>query len=500
MVNLLNTFFNRLTNFSYFFVRIFYDSFFLILTFLIFFNIQNFFETDVNSSYANFIIFFSFFFGLFVHNVIIFHYKLNLFAKTLCIFFTNLIIFAFFITPPNFQILFKFFLIYSIFLSLPRFFADSNIAGSDKIFRKIVNNKGPILVIGGAGYIGSHLVEILLKNKNKVRVLDNFMYSGSSLDMHRNDKNLEIVKGECTDYSVLIPAMDGCSAVIHLAGLVGDPACAVDANLTRYTNILSTRLTFLASSAMGIQKFIFASSCSVYGVSDIKVDEKSKLNPVSLYAETKIDSENELLKLGKNSSTSVTILRFATVFGHSHRPRFDLVANIFSSNIANGKDINVYGPQQWRPFIHVYDIAKAIQIVIEAKDSLVRNQIFNVGDDDLNMTLGDLARRIFENYNKTSNKKNKTNKTNKTKINFIDGNKSDMRNYMVSFEKINKVLNFKATRTVESGSMEIIDNFYKSVYGNPKSIKYSNYLMTKKYLKVYNKKKSSFESIPIYHV
>ena len=495
MVRWINSIFERLINFSYLYIRLFYDLFFLVFSFLIFFNINNFFIIDINTNYTNYIIFISFVIGLILYNIIFSYFNVNFFVKITFIFLMNVITCSIFITQDNHQSLIKFCLIYSILLILPRFFTHENISGSNKIMRKIANHKGPILIVGGAGYIGSHLVEILLNNNKKVRVLDNFMYGDSSLKKFLKNKNLEIIKGECTNYSTLIPAMDSCSTVIHLAGLVGDPACTVDDNLTKYTNILSTKLAFLAANSIGVERFIFASSCSVYGVSDKKVNEKSKLNPVSLYAETKIDSEKELLKLGKSSSTSVTILRFATVFGHSLRPRFDLVGNIFALNVASGKDINVFGPQQWRPFIHVYDIARAIQIVINAKKNIVKNEIFNVGDDNLNMTLGELANRTYDAAVKRFPKKNI-----KSKINLIDGDKADMRNYMVSFKKIKDQLNFTMTKTIELGASEIIINFDNKIYGNPKSSKFSNLLTTKKYLEVYNKKKIKFESIPIYYV
>lgn len=493
MVKLLNSVLNKLSSFSYDYVKYSYDIFFLILNFLIFFNIKSFFVTDFNSIYPNSYLFALLFLSIFIHNKLILFLNLNFLSKVFCIFMSNALILIFFLEPGNFQVLIKFFFVYSTFLALPRFFADESIIGNDKIFRKIVNNKGPILIIGGAGYIGSHLVRILLEDNKKVRILDNFMYGDKSLEKLKKNKNLQIIKGECTDYSVLIPAMDGCYAVVHLAGLVGDPACAIDPNLTRYTNILSTRLTFIASNSMGIQRFIFASSCSVYGISDKKVNENSKLNPVSLYAKTKIDSENELLKLGKSSSTSVTILRFATVFGDSPRPRFDLVANIFAANVAKNKDINVYGPNQWRPFIHVLDVAKAVQKVAYAKESLVKNEIYNVGDDNLNSTLGNLAKVVYKNSIFKGNSK-------KNKINLIDGKEIDMRNYMVSFEKIRRKLKFKASISLEEGTFEIIDNFNKKIYKDPSHISYSNYLTTQKYLKKFNKKKINFESIPIFHV
>ncbi|MBC8167390.1 MAG: NAD-dependent epimerase/dehydratase family protein, partial [Bryobacteraceae bacterium] len=228
-----------------------------------------------------------------------------------------------------------------------------------------VNVRGPILVIGGAGYIGSHTVEQLLKNGYSVRVLDKLMYGDDSLREFRPHPQFEFIEGDATDIRKLTLAMRNASAVIHLAGLVGDPACAVDPEFTRHTNIVATRMAKDVAEALGVHKFVFASSCSVYGVTDEEVDELAQLNPVSLYAQTKIDSEQELLTAGRDDFF-VTILRFATVFGHSRRPRFDLVGNLFTAQAVTDGLITVVGPDQWRPFVHVRDLARALVMVIKA--------------------------------------------------------------------------------------------------------------------------------------
>src|SRR5262249_7356476 len=150
----------------------------------------------------------------------------------------------------------------------------------------------------------------------------------------------EVVEGDATDIMKLTEAMSGVSSVVHLAGLVGDPACAVDRSFTRHTNVIATRMLKEVAISMGVPRFVFASSCSVYGASEEEVEETSPLNPVSLYAVTKIDSERELQSL-IDETFCVTILRFATVFGHSRRPRFDLVANLFTAQAFNDGRITV---------------------------------------------------------------------------------------------------------------------------------------------------------------
>lgn len=198
----------------------------------------------------------------------------------------------------------------------------------------ISNSKGPILVIGGGGYIGTHVVEQLLESGYSVRILDRFVFGKKVISDLLKNKNLEIIEGDISDLVALSRALQGVSAVVHLAGLVGDPACAVDENMTLHINIASTRVVKEMSKAFKVPHFIFASSCSVYGASDEVMNEGSSLNPVSLYAKTKIDSEQEILN-DKTADFNPTILRFATVFGHSRRPRFDLVTNLFTAQAYN---------------------------------------------------------------------------------------------------------------------------------------------------------------------
>ncbi|TMA99487.1 MAG: NAD-dependent epimerase/dehydratase family protein [Deltaproteobacteria bacterium] len=194
----------------------------------------------------------------------------------------------------------------------------------------VANRHGPVVVLGGAGYIGSHTVDLLLRHGYEVRVLDRLMYGRDPIAEFIDHPRFELIEGDVTEITKLTRAARNASAVIHLAGLVGDPACAVDVDFTRHTNIVATRMAKEVAQSLGVYRFLFASSCSVYGVSDTEVDERSALNPMSLYAHTKIDSERELLYAVRDDFF-VTVLRFATVFGHSRRPRFDLVANLFTA-------------------------------------------------------------------------------------------------------------------------------------------------------------------------
>lgn len=353
---------------------------------------------------------------------------------------------------------------------LPRIFLNFNSRIKTGFLSSAIKQRGPVLVVGGGGYIGSHVVEQLLLAGYAVRVLDRFIYGRSALAEFEQQPNFEIIDGDTTDIMRLTSAMSGASAVVHLAGLVGDPACSVDPEFTRHTNVIATRMLKEVALSLGVPRFVFASSCSVYGASDEVVDERSDLNPVSLYAQTKIDSERELLS-GVDESITPVILRFATVFGHSRRSRFDLVANLFSAQAFVDGKILVTGEQQWRPFVHVRDLARAVVSVIKAPEHLVRAQIFNVGDERLNMTIGQLAERV----------KNLASAYRSVEI-VTQNNVADRRNYKVGFSKIQRVLGFRAETLIDQGIKEILENFKLGSYNHYRSESYSNLEMTKKAL------------------
>ena len=152
---------------------------------------------------------------------------------------------------------------------------------------------GPVLVVGGGGYIGTHVVEQLLAEGWRVRVLDRLLFGKAPLQDFFGNPRFELVEGDATDILKLIEAMQGASAVVHLAGLVGDPACAVDGRFTRHANVFATRLVKKAARSLGVRRLVFASSCSVYGINPAEVNETSEVNPVSLYARTKVERSEE---------------------------------------------------------------------------------------------------------------------------------------------------------------------------------------------------------------
>ena len=204
----------------------------------------------------------------------------------------------------------------------------------------IARKERKILVIGGAGYIGSAVVKLFLNNNIKVRILDIMMFGDKAIEDVKNSENLEIIEGDLRKISDVAKAMKGATDVIHLGGLVGDPACAIDEKLTIDINLMSTNMIIQLAKTNNINKFIFASTCSVYGESDEVLNENSNLNPLSLYAKSKIASENVLLNSSDNEFHPI-IIRFGTIYGLSGRIRFDLVVNLLTAKAYKDKCYNI---------------------------------------------------------------------------------------------------------------------------------------------------------------
>ena len=296
-----------------------------------------------------------------------------------------------------------------------------------------------VLVVGGAGYIGSIVTRRLLHLGHKVRVFDALFYGADSMAGIVSDPNYELVIGDTRSTPAVDAAMTGIDAVIHLGELVGDPACALEPHTTRAINRDATRRVAELARDHGVRRFLYPSSCSVYGASDAIVDEGSPLNPVSLYAEMKVEAEHLLDNLQDDNFETVT-LRLATVFGYSPRPRFDLVVNLLAARALVDGRITVHGGDQWRPFVHVADVAAALSMFLEAPAELVAGRTFNVGSDTLNHTISEVASLVER----------------LTPQSFIEVVPiDDHRNYRVSFGRICTELGFVPARTVTSGIAEI---------------------------------------------
>src|SRR5262249_46220608 len=194
----------------------------------------------------------------------------------------------------------------------------------------------------------------------------------------RNHPNFELIVGDCRNIQDVVKSMQRVDSVIHLAAIVGDPACEQDRASALEINYAATRMLVEVAKGHGVRRMLFASSCSVYGATEIEMDENSAVQPISLYGHTKVDSERALLEAASDTFHP-SILRFATVFGLGYRPRFDLVVNLLTAKARQEGVITIYNGEQWRPFIHVRDLVEATVQVMEAPLALVGGQVLNVG-------------------------------------------------------------------------------------------------------------------------
>jgi len=324
-------------------------------------------------------------------------------------------------------------------------------------------NGKSILVTGGAGYIGSVLARLLLENGYRVRVLDSLMFGGEPILDLLNHPNFEFIKGDVRNEEDVTKALQNVYAVAHLAAIVGDPACAQQPDLARSTNLEGSKNLYRLANKYGVERFVFASTCSNYGKMDDPnsyVTETSKLAPVSLYAESKVATEQFLLEQPKSNVCLPTCLRFSTVYGLSLRPRFDLTVNEFAKEMALGRELVVFGEQFWRPYCHVVDLARSVIAVIEAPAKKVAFEVFNVGDTK-------------ENYQKQMIVNEVTKQLPGAKVKYVSKNE-DPRDYRVGFEKIKERIGFNITKTVPEGIAQIIKAVKEGFILNPDDAKYRN--------------------------
>lgn len=315
-----------------------------------------------------------------------------------------------------------------------------------------------ILVTGGAGYIGSMLVPMLLAKGDRVRVLDSLLHGGQSLLGAWAHPCFEFRLGDIRDLDTVRDALEGVDAVVHLAAIVGDPACAREPESARAVNLDASLALLDASKRAGVSRFVFASTCSNYGrMADAEqyVDERSELRPISLYAETKVAVERAMLDDGDGRMCK-TLLRFATVFGVSPRMRFDLTVNEFTLDLLTKRHLVVFGEQFWRPYIHVRDAARAVDTVLSSPGERVYNEVFNVGSTGENYQKQQLV-ALMRPYAPDAS------------VEFVH-RKEDPRDYRVCFAKIKERLGFEVTRNVRSGIDEVACLVASGVirdYGSP---------------------------------
>ena len=319
-----------------------------------------------------------------------------------------------------------------------------------------------VLVTGGAGYVGGLVVQELLEAGRDVRVLDVLLHGQEEIATELEGKGVEVVRGDVRDPEARRAALRGSEAVVHLAAIVGDPACARDPELSHAVNVEGSHGLGNDAEELGVERLVFASTCSNYGrMADptVPIDESGELQPVSLYAEQKVGIERALLNGGPRRLVP-TCLRFATVYGVGPRMRFDLTVNEFTRDLWAGRTLDVFGERFWRPYVHVADAARAVRTVLEAPAEQVAGEVFNAGHSDENYRKLDLVEII-------------TRRLGRGEVSYVHRDE-DPRDYKVSFEKIRSVLGFEPRMRVPDGIDEIVAALEDGRFGDPFDGRFSN--------------------------
>ena len=319
-----------------------------------------------------------------------------------------------------------------------------------------------ICVTGGAGYLGALATGDLLAAGHEVTVLDSLLHGQHAVAAELAGLGARIVEGDVRDAAARRAALAGSAAVVHLAAIVGDPACARRPALSRAVNVDAGRALAHDVRLLRIRRLVFASTCSNYGrTGDDRwlVDETAPLRPVSLYAEQKVTIERELLER-RDGGPAVTCLRFATVYGVAPRMRFDLTVNEFTRDLWAGRRLDVFGEQFWRPYVHVGDAAAAIRRVIEAPRERVAGRVYNVGRSDENHRKLDLVELIVARLGRGD-------------VRYVH-RAEDPRDYRVSFERIRAELGFVPTRRVPDGVEEVVAALEAGRFDDPFAHRYAN--------------------------
>ncbi|MGA2813050.1 MAG: NAD-dependent epimerase/dehydratase [Candidatus Acidiferrum sp.] len=309
---------------------------------------------------------------------------------------------------------------------------------AERTVQKLTPVQAPVLVLGGAGYVGSWLVGRLLESGQRVRVLDSAIYGLGAIQNLLDHPNLEFLHGDCRNIQDVVKAMRGISSVVHLAAIVGDPACELDRKTTIEINYAATRMLVEIAKGHGVERFLFASSCSVYGATDELMDENSQVEPISLF----------------------------------------LSARAYQDRV-----ITIYNGQQWRPFVHVKDLAEAIILLLRAPVHSVSGEIFNIGDNRLNHTLdevGNVIKEIFPG----------------TRVEAVEN--SDRRNYRVNFNKIRDRVAFHSRYSLADGVREIKLAFESNQIVDYKDVKFSNLVFLREWGSPENKSDFDAEIMAVF--
>jgi len=299
-----------------------------------------------------------------------------------------------------------------------------------------------ILVTGGAGYVGSNLIPELIKDGHYVKCLDRFFFGADFLSSSEFDGRLELIKTDIRWFDPKI--LEDIDLVFDLAALSNDPVGELNPEKTHEINHLGRTRVATESKRAGVKQYVLASSASIYGQQEQIASETSVVHPITAYSKANRNAEIDTLKLHDNTFC-VSVLRFSSLYGISPRMRFDISVNEMVLNLFKNSKIVVRGKNNQRPFLHVRDAVLAYQLIINADFDKIGGEIFNVGDESQNYSIGKLAEII----------KNSIDIESKLEL----GDNVDHRSYAASFEKIRNILNYKPTSTLRDGSLEI----YKSL-------------------------------------
>lgn len=316
-----------------------------------------------------------------------------------------------------------------------------------------------IVVTGGGGYVGWHLCRLLLERGYDVHVLDDILFGRKVIDDFRGNSRFIFQQGDVRNIADLATAFEHADSVIHLAAVVGDPACDKNAEFTRLVNVESSKTVVDLANRFQIERMIFASSCAVYGAAspEILLNEGSYVNPVSLYAETRIISEKIILSGCQGPIP--TALRLATAYGFSKRMRFDLAVNCMTLKALTEGRVQVLGGKQYRPFIHCEDAARAFVKVLESPKEKVDREAFNVGSAAQNLRIDQLGEIVAQ--------------TLEVPVEVIPQREDD-RTYRVDFSKIHLLLGYQAQREIPESVLEIKAAFELGEFDDWKEDRYYN--------------------------
>jgi nucleoside-diphosphate-sugar epimerase len=323
-----------------------------------------------------------------------------------------------------------------------------------------------VTVTGGAGYVGACVVEELIAHGHELRVLDVLLHGQDGVARDLEALGARIVRADIRDGEARREAIEGAQALVHLAAIVGDPACARDPEESQAVNVGASRALVEDVAALAVERLVFASTCSNYGrMADptVPIDETGELAPVSLYAEQKVGIEQALLT-GAPAGVEATCLRFATVYGAAPRMRFDLTVNEFTRDLWAERPLEVFGERFWRPYVHVRDAARAVALVLAQPSERVAGEVFNVGHSDENYRKLDLVELITE-------------RLGRGQVEFVHRDE-DPRDYKVSFEKVRSRLGFEPEMRVPAGIDELVNALEAGAFGDPFEPRYSNLTST----------------------